>query len=299
MPYRVYSSDDDCYVDYPDMTEEEASMNFPYDHDSSCRTPESIHQEFLKKLESKKAWAPKPFKDKQPGFVHILMIKTHKKTDMKYLCKTSFEVGKKDLSHCYSYLGSGKRWLNHLNTHGNDITTEIIHHSYDRDEFAKTAFEISVFLEVVDRDDFANLTEEKGDGGLIGEGQKGKTWKIKDTSRMHGPKTKTAKVIAGRKKVARRMTGSSNPMKNPATRAKVQATRALNPNIKTNKGIKLSASARKNMSKPKTRILSCICCRSEFVSKHWLNVHFKKCLPLHGKILDMTSIFATALNGDK
>lgn len=34
-----------------------------------------------------------------------------------------------------------------------------------------------------------------GSGGLIGTGQLGKHWKIKDTSNMHGSKTKTEKVL--------------------------------------------------------------------------------------------------------
>ena len=49
---------------------------------------------------------------------------------------------------------------------------------------------------------WANLTEEKGDGGLIGTGQLGKTWKIKDTSNMAGSKTKTAAWYEGKKKTA-------------------------------------------------------------------------------------------------
>jgi hypothetical protein len=45
-----------------------------------------------------------------------------------------------------------------------------------------------------------NMTKG-GDGGFI-HSQKGKTWKIKDTSRMKNKKTITEKVIEGRKRVA-------------------------------------------------------------------------------------------------
>ena len=39
-----------------------------------------------------------------------LYVKTHNKTGLKYLGKTEQDP--------FVYLGSGKRWLNHLNKHG-------------------------------------------------------------------------------------------------------------------------------------------------------------------------------------
>jgi transposase len=48
-----------------------------------------------------------------------LYVKTHNKTGLKYLGKTT----KLD-PHKYS--GSGKRWLRHLKKHGFDYTTEIL-----------------------------------------------------------------------------------------------------------------------------------------------------------------------------
>ena len=132
--------------------------------------------------------APKPSRNKQEGFVHVLMVKTHTGTNLKYLCKSSYKPGTKTVQDCIDYLGSGKRWLNHLKVHGNTIKTDIIQISRDIDQFRQTAFNLSLWFDVVNSDEWANLTEEKGDGGLIGDGQKGKTWKIKDTSRMKGPK---------------------------------------------------------------------------------------------------------------
>lgn len=133
----------------------------------------------------------KPTLYKSEGFYHVLMIKKHDITGMKYLCKMSIEIqGKKTFKDCYSYLGSGKRWLNHLKFHGKEISTFILLVSHDINQFRMIAFNYSMMLDVVNRDDFANLTEEKGDGGLIGTGQLGKTWKIKDTTRMKKPKNR-------------------------------------------------------------------------------------------------------------
>ena len=122
--------------------------------------------------------APKPSKNKQEGFVHVLMIKTHTVTGLKYLCKSSYKPGTKTVQDCIDYLGSGKRWLNHLKVHGKTIKTDIIQISRDIDQFRQTAFDLSLWFDIVKSDEWANLTEEKGDGGLIGEGQKGKTWKM-------------------------------------------------------------------------------------------------------------------------
>ncbi len=47
-----------------------------------------------------------------------LYKKTHNITGLQYLGKTTKDP--------YKYKGSGTRWLNHLNIHGFDITTEIL-----------------------------------------------------------------------------------------------------------------------------------------------------------------------------
>lgn len=131
--------------------------------------------------------APKHCKNIE-GNVHVLMLKVHKETGLKYLCKKSFKKGSKSINDCLLYKGSGKRWKNHLNKHGDDIETHIIYCTDDEHNFRNAAFNLSLGWDIVNRQDFANLTEEKGDGGLIGSGQLGKTWKIKDTSKMGGPR---------------------------------------------------------------------------------------------------------------
>jgi len=89
------------------------------------------------------------------------MIKTHRKTGLKYLCYTR-KTGKA----FDEYIGSGTRWRNHLKEHGNDITTEIIFQTINKDEFANKARDISKELGVInDPEHWANLKLEEGDGG--------------------------------------------------------------------------------------------------------------------------------------
>lgn len=87
-----------------------------------------------------------------------LYIKTHNKTGLKYLGKTSA----RDPS---SYRGSGKRWLNHINTHGYDVTTEILVQTESEEELKEKGIYYSELYNVVDSPEWANLKEEKGDGG--------------------------------------------------------------------------------------------------------------------------------------
>ena len=88
-----------------------------------------------------------------------LYIKTHNKTGLKYFGKT---ISKDP----YKYTGSGTRWTRHLNKHGNDITTEIVGYYLDEEECKKVALEFSLRNNIVESKEWANLKEEKLDGGF-------------------------------------------------------------------------------------------------------------------------------------
>lgn len=90
--------------------------------------------------------------------MHKLLIKTHNKTGLKYLCYTQKEDH--DL-----YLGSGKYWKRHLKEHGNDITTELIYQTEYYEDFVSYARIKSIEYNVVESADWANLRIEEGDGG--------------------------------------------------------------------------------------------------------------------------------------
>lgn len=109
---------------------------------------------------------------------HKLMIKTHNKTGLKYLCYTRSEGKTYD-----NYRGSGVYWKSHLKLHGDDISTELIFESQNFKEFKKMAITKSHEFDVVDSPKWANLKIEEGDGGdtvsnkrWITNGQKDKYW---------------------------------------------------------------------------------------------------------------------------
>lgn len=86
-----------------------------------------------------------------------LYIKTHNVTGLKYLGKT--------IQDPYTYKGSGKRWLNHLKKHGNDVTTEIVGQFTTIEELKQASIPLSETLNIVDSKQWANLRPESGDGG--------------------------------------------------------------------------------------------------------------------------------------
>jgi hypothetical protein len=132
---------------------------------------------------------------------HHLMIKKCMTTGLQYLCKTSSTV--KDP---YIYQGSGIRWLNHIRKHKSRIITCIIGTYNTKEELVQAGIYYSNLYNVVNDTNWANLTEGKGDGGLIGTGQLGKNWKIKDTSNMKKAKTQTE----ARLEVYRKSSGKNN-----------------------------------------------------------------------------------------
>jgi transposase len=56
-----------------------------------------------------------------------LYVKTHNKTGLKYLGKTTSKDPHK-------YKGSGTYWLSHIKKHGYDVSTEIIKETFSKDE---------------------------------------------------------------------------------------------------------------------------------------------------------------------
>lgn len=130
-----------------------------------------------------------------------LYKKTHRKTGLKYLGKTSAR-------NPHTYPGSGVYWRNHLDKHGYDYDTEILKECQNNQEVAEWGQYYSKLWNVVESDEWANLTEESGAGGNNGvvwteemrranserhKGQlslnKGKTYE-----ELYGPEKAAAKV---------------------------------------------------------------------------------------------------------
>lgn len=91
---------------------------------------------------------------------HKLMVKTHNKTGLKYLCYTRSEGDTYN-----SYKGSGTYWKRHLKKYGDNITTILIFESEDFDEFKREAIKFSIEFDIVNSSTWANLKIEEGDGG--------------------------------------------------------------------------------------------------------------------------------------
>jgi hypothetical protein len=91
-----------------------------------------------------------------------LYIKTHNVTGLKYFGKTVNE-------NPSQYRGSGVRWLNHINYHGNDVSTELLGYFVTEDSCREAALAFSKEHHIVESSEWANLEEEDGlNGGFIG-----------------------------------------------------------------------------------------------------------------------------------
>ena len=132
-----------------------------------------------------------------------LYIKRHTVTGLKYFGKTV----KSDVK---SYKGSGKYWKNHIKEHGSGLveTFWISEPFIDKNDLVEFATFFSEELDIVNSDEWANLTIENGlDGGDSGVYP---TWLIghRDSEET---KNKRAKSISGAKNGMYGKTGKSNP----------------------------------------------------------------------------------------
>jgi hypothetical protein len=101
-----------------------------------------------------------------------LYVKTHNKTGLKYLGKTSS-------LDPYSYSGSGTRWLNHLKKHGYDFQTEIIRECQTEEELKEWGLHYSNLWNVAESNEWANLKSEEGQGGKHNQETKKRLSEIK------------------------------------------------------------------------------------------------------------------------
>ena len=91
------------------------------------------------------------------NYMIYLYIKTHNVTGLKYLGKTTQDP--------YKYKGSGKRWTNHINKHGNNVITEIVGKFNTNEELKNFSEKLSEQLDIVNSANWANLMPENGTGG--------------------------------------------------------------------------------------------------------------------------------------
>lgn len=90
-----------------------------------------------------------------------LLLKQHRITKLQYLCKKTTN----NVCRCFTYKGSGKRWLSHLNKHGVLINTAILEVCTTKEEFKQKVLKYNNVWKVGNNPAFANLKPEEGDGG--------------------------------------------------------------------------------------------------------------------------------------
>lgn len=112
-----------------------------------------------------------------------LYVKTHNTTGLKYLGKT--------VGDPFKYKGSGKYWKSHLKIHGDDVTTVILLQTESKEELRETGLFFSKLWNIVQSDDWANLTEEEGAGG--------NTWDKRGRIISEAARLKMSKTRKGRK----------------------------------------------------------------------------------------------------
>lgn len=94
-----------------------------------------------------------------------LYVKTHRKTGLKYLGKTTS-------SDPYTYKGSGSIWRDHLKEHGIEYDTEIIRECQTKQELSQWGRYYSKLWNVVESPDWANQIPETGGGSCSPESAK-------------------------------------------------------------------------------------------------------------------------------
>jgi group I intron endonuclease len=138
-----------------------------------------------------------------------LYLKTHNKTGLKYLGKTTQDP--------FKYKGSGKYWKRHIKKHGKDISTNILLATESKQELIETGIYFSRLWNVVKSPEFANLKEENGDGGSdkgrkLSEEHKEK---ISNTTRgTNNPFYGKIHSNSTKKRISNSLVGQTSPMKN-------------------------------------------------------------------------------------
>lgn len=113
--------------------------------------------------------------------IYRLYVKTHTKTGLKYLGRTSRE-------DYHRYNGSGLHWKRHLRFHGYAHTTEILGEFSTFEDLQSWGIYYSRLWDVANSKEWANLCEEDGHGGAYG-------WKL--TFEQHSRIGKLGGAIGG------------------------------------------------------------------------------------------------------
>lgn len=157
-----------------------------------------------------------------------LYIKQHNLTGLKYFGRT--------IRNPYNYHGSGKYWKQHILKHGKSISTLEVFEFNRQEECSAFALEFSEIHNIVESNEWANLTPENG---IDGSGKRSKQTRLKmsashvgKTSGMHGKKHTpvTRQIISSKLKgsikseeTKRKMSESRTGVKRGSYRKKIKS----------------------------------------------------------------------------
>ena len=180
-----------------------------------------------------------------------LYIKTHNKTNLKYLGQTTAKDP-------HQYTGSGVYWKSHLAKHGKDFRTEILRVCESKEEVKEWGAFYSELWNIVESPEWANLKVEQGDGGRQSEevrkriGEKGrgripwnkgkKIWSESDRRRIS--EEQRARPPQSKETVEKRAAKN---------RGKVRSEESKRRTSETLKGGKFSEETRRKMSEAAKR----------------------------------------------
>jgi hypothetical protein len=153
-----------------------------------------------------------------------LVVKTHNKTGLKYLCQT--------IRDPFKYKGSGTYWKRHLREHGNSHSTIVIKECLTKQELKEWGMYYSKLWNIVDDVDsynkktWANLKPEEGDGGASGKYSSCKKQEVKNKiskslinlGNNHPSRNRTSEQT---KNLRDRMSGNNNFAKRKEIRQKI------------------------------------------------------------------------------
>ena len=237
-----------------------------------------------------------------------LYKKTHNKTGLQYLGKTTQDP--------FKYKGSGKRWVNHVNKYGYDITTEILKECQTNDEVRECGKYYSELWNVVESSEWANLKPEYGEGGSTSEmakkaietkkkngtlqPKKKSIDKMKLTREERGPNFQTperiAKALETKKKngtinnitpesiakgIETRKLRNKMKVNNPESIAKQKLTRIKNGTVNTNTQASiekaLATKLRNGTLDPGKYKASCVACKKTMGTPQLIRWHGDNC----------------------
>jgi Pyruvate/2-oxoacid:ferredoxin oxidoreductase delta subunit len=180
-------------------------------------------------------------------------------------------MGLKYLGKCvnrdpYRYMGSGKRWKNHIRKYSLtavDIKTTVLLETTDKTELKQMGEYYSTLWNVVENPEFANLRPEKGDGGW--EHMKGKPksdmWKEAMSTRVRTSEERkkmsdARKGIVFSKETREKMSIARKEQRDSPERI---AKRAASIS-KARKGKPLTEQHKQALKKPKDKNNNCTTC---------------------------------------